>query len=130
MLRRVSPVKNDVSDEHGTFIIRATRIDELGTMLAVTSSRATLRKIPEDAILYSNRRENLKSYKLFRFTGSKKILHVISVGIITFKTKGHCVFHMQYSVYLILLAAPHPAIYSSEMITICRKIMFRRSRGR
>jgi hypothetical protein len=54
-----------------------TRISELGTTLAATSNRRTLgrnttvltratrRYIPEDTILHSHRRENLKSYKLF-----------------------------------------------------------------
>jgi hypothetical protein len=67
MLRRVALVKTDVSEELSTSIISVTRIDELGTTLAVTSNRRTLRRatrrnIPEDAILHSHRRENLKSY--------------------------------------------------------------------
>jgi hypothetical protein len=48
-------------------IIRVRRIGELGTILAVTSNRprqhATRRNIPDDGILHSPRRENLKSYK-------------------------------------------------------------------
>jgi hypothetical protein len=39
MLRRVALVRTDVSEEHSASIIRATRIDELGT-LAVTSKRS------------------------------------------------------------------------------------------
>jgi hypothetical protein len=59
-------------EELGAYIIRVTRISELGTMLAVTSisssemsvlTRATQRNIPEDAILHSHCCENLKSYK-------------------------------------------------------------------
>jgi hypothetical protein len=41
MLRRVAPVRSDVSEELCASSIRVTRIDELGT-LAVTSNRRKL----------------------------------------------------------------------------------------
>jgi hypothetical protein len=44
MLRRVALVRTDVSEELSTSFIRVTRIGELGTMLAVTSNRLTLRR--------------------------------------------------------------------------------------
>jgi hypothetical protein len=44
MLRRVTLVKTDVSEELSASIIRVTRIGKLGTMLAVTSNRGTLRR--------------------------------------------------------------------------------------
>jgi hypothetical protein len=43
MLRRVALVRTDVSKELRVSIIRVTRIGELGTTLAVTSSRRTQR---------------------------------------------------------------------------------------
>jgi hypothetical protein len=44
MLRRVALVKTDVSEELSASIIRATRIGQLGTTLAVPSHRRTLRR--------------------------------------------------------------------------------------
>jgi hypothetical protein len=42
MLRRVALVRTDVSEEPSASFIRATRIGELGTTLAVTSNRRRL----------------------------------------------------------------------------------------
>jgi hypothetical protein len=44
MLRRVALVRTDVSEELSAPFIRVTRIDELGTTLALTSNRCTLRR--------------------------------------------------------------------------------------
>jgi hypothetical protein len=81
MLRRGGLVSADVSGEPSASVVRVTRICELGTTLAVTSNRCTLRRdtkskssetsvltratrhnIPEDTILHGHRLENLKSY--------------------------------------------------------------------
>jgi hypothetical protein len=54
MLRRVALVRTDVSEEISASFIRVTRIAELGTTLAATSYRRTLRThIPDDGILHS-----------------------------------------------------------------------------
>jgi hypothetical protein len=44
MLRRVALVRTDVSEELSSSVVRVTRIGELGTRLAVTSNRHTLRR--------------------------------------------------------------------------------------
>jgi hypothetical protein len=44
MLRRVALIRTDVSEELSASFIRVTRIGELGTTLAVTSNRRTLRR--------------------------------------------------------------------------------------
>jgi hypothetical protein len=87
MLRRVALVRTDVLEDLSASIIRVTRIGDLGTTLAVTSNRRTLRRntktlmlkalstsetsvlttatrrnILEHGILHSHRRENLKYY--------------------------------------------------------------------
>jgi hypothetical protein len=69
MLRHVALVRTDVSEELSASTIRVTRIGELGTTPAVASDRRKLRRatrhnIPEDIILHSHRRGNLKSYIL------------------------------------------------------------------
>jgi hypothetical protein len=47
MLRRVALVRTDVSEERSSSFTRMTRIVELGTTLAVTSNRRTLRSNTE-----------------------------------------------------------------------------------
>jgi hypothetical protein len=48
MLRRVALVRTDVSEEPRASFIRVTRIVELGTTLAATSNRRTLRRNTKD----------------------------------------------------------------------------------
>jgi hypothetical protein len=51
MFRRVAHVRTDISEEHRASIIMATRIDELGTTLAVTIKRRTLGRNTGDTFL-------------------------------------------------------------------------------
>jgi hypothetical protein len=54
MLRRVAVVRTDVSEELNASIIRVTRIGEVGTTLAVTSSRSTLLCLSARAISFGS----------------------------------------------------------------------------
>jgi hypothetical protein len=78
MLHRVALVRTDVSEELNATFIRVTRIGELGTTLAATSSdtsvltTATMRNIPEDAVLHSHRRENLEFYTFCAVKSDRK----------------------------------------------------------
>jgi hypothetical protein len=44
MIRRVALVRTDVSEKLSVFFTRVIRIGELGTTIAVTSNRRTLRR--------------------------------------------------------------------------------------
>jgi hypothetical protein len=64
MLRRVALVRTDVSEELSASFIRVTRIGGLGTTLAVTSNRRTLRKnsiLPSSSILVTLMKDALRS---------------------------------------------------------------------
>jgi hypothetical protein len=109
MLRRVALVRTDVSEEPGASFIRVTKIGELGTTQAATSNRrmlrrntsqlvlflvhqflrsvrrllvaATRRNNPEDTILHSHRRENLKSYTDVRVPlGTGPVGGIVEIG--------------------------------------------------
>jgi hypothetical protein len=60
MLRRIDPVRNDVSEELNASIIRLARIDELGT-LAVTSN------VPSSPILVTLMVEAIRFSETYRF---------------------------------------------------------------
>jgi hypothetical protein len=67
-LHRVALVRTDVSEEPSASFIRVTRIGELGTALAATSNRHTLRRnlvtasvVPNSPILVTLMKEALSS---------------------------------------------------------------------
>jgi hypothetical protein len=69
MLRRVALVRTDVSEElNASIVVPSSWILVTLMMEALNSSetsvltRATQRNVPEDGILHSHRRGNLKSY--------------------------------------------------------------------
>jgi hypothetical protein len=62
MLRHVILVRTDVSEDLSASIIRVTRSSSETSVF----TSVTRRNIPEDAILHSHRRENLKSYTVQR----------------------------------------------------------------
>jgi hypothetical protein len=68
LLRRVALVRTDVSEKPGASFIRVTKpifvtlMEEPGSSETSVLTRATQRNNPEDTILHSHRRENLKSY--------------------------------------------------------------------
>jgi hypothetical protein len=70
LLRRVALLRTDVSEERSASYMRVTRIGELGTTLAVTSNRCTLRRntkyffasvVPRSPILVTLMKEELSS---------------------------------------------------------------------
>jgi hypothetical protein len=60
MLQRLAFVRIDFSEERSSSIIRVTRIGELGTTLAVTNNRRTLRR--DIAHIISSQRPSVASY--------------------------------------------------------------------
>jgi hypothetical protein len=75
MLRHVALVRTDVSEELSASVIRMTRINELGTTLAVTSNRCSVSQllvtasfVPTSPILVIVMEEALSSSETFVLT--------------------------------------------------------------
>jgi hypothetical protein len=62
MLRLVALVRTDVSEELSASFIRVTRIGELGTTLAVTSNRRTLRRYAKGGAKFLRNVGSYESY--------------------------------------------------------------------
>jgi hypothetical protein len=61
MLRRVTLVRTDVSEESRLPNLVTLMMEALQSFETLVLTRATWRNIPEDGILHSHRRESLKS---------------------------------------------------------------------
>jgi hypothetical protein len=109
MLRRVAFVRTNLSGELSTSFIRLTRIGELGTTLAGTSNRRTLR------------RENLKSYMCCLCLKSKAIPVTGRGGLWGCKTLRipHCIDNRLTDGGKVVSPTHRPLLYSPETLLLC-----------
>jgi hypothetical protein len=102
MLRRVALVKTDVSEKTSTSVVKVTRTGELGTTLAVTSNRRTLRR----NTVFGERKIS-KLTKITTFLRSMRLLLVTA----------------NFPVSLILVTLMMEALRSSETSVLSRSIL-------
>jgi hypothetical protein len=77
MLRRVALVRTDVSEELSASI-RVTKIGELGTPLAVTSNRCTLRRNTKSETLMMEAVSSSETSVLTRDTAQKTAFFIVT----------------------------------------------------
>jgi hypothetical protein len=91
MLGRMALARTDVSEKLSASFIRVTRISELGTTLAVTSNRRTLRRntkplvVSSSLIIFTLMLEETRSYETWVLTRVTR-LHKPQNGILHIKT--------------------------------------------
>jgi hypothetical protein len=95
----VALVRTDVSEELSASFIRVTRIGELGTTLAVTSNRRTLRSSP---ILVALKMEALRSSETSVLAIATR-RNIPEDGIVPLSTRSHDVIAQK--ILIILLSA-------------------------
>jgi hypothetical protein len=76
MLRRVALERTEVPEEPSASFIRVTRIGELGTMLAVTSNRRTLRRV-------RRRRSSSTASEVWDLAMSRRMMNTGTSSVLT-----------------------------------------------
>jgi hypothetical protein len=87
MIRRVALVRTDVSEEPSASFIRVTRIGELGTTIAATSNRRTLRRVSSQVCVGFRIQESI-AVSAPEFSFSQSIFFQLSLLCIMFPEKS------------------------------------------
>jgi hypothetical protein len=128
ILRRVALVRTDVSEELSASFIRVTRIDELETTLAVTSSQRILMEAlssSETSVLTKATRRNISEDTILQATSSRRF-HVLYKYVRTLRVRRHQLRMTYYTPQ----AVPSPPLYYLSAIgdtPLCPK--YHSSRG-